>query len=310
MNRDELREYMLENSIFYCNCCGAILNEQYDFDPLSKDTFFCEECGSILEGDELRYVGSEFHPKHLCERCGALLDVQTGFIEGERYECEACGYESEPESEDVETVLKFIADHIDDDDDEYDDFRLDNDDEDYSNLRLDNDDDDYTGLRLDDDLRLPSLNYQKQREYGGARKSAYASKTFQRYKSAKGGSQYRRNRSAKAKEQKLKEKFKDQGILILIMAVAMMVVIYNMATSIGVPMSSKNAKGSNYEDVQREFEDAGFKDVNVKAVEPGLFDGSVKDGEVDYVEIDGDKKFSKGEEFSKDAEVIIYYFEK
>lgn len=57
----------------------------------------------------------------------------------------------------------------------------------------------------------------------------------------------------------------------------------------------------------RRFEDAGFTNVDTKAI-PDLITGWLsKDGEVESVSINGRTDFDDGDEFPKDADVIVAY---
>mgnify|MGYP004464991697 FL=1 len=74
-----------------------------------------------------------------------------------------------------------------------------------------------------------------------------------------------------------------------------------------VPMSSKGAKGANYQDVMEKFEEAGFENITLE-VEYDIITGWITDdGEVKSVTVNDDGKFASGKEYRADAEVVITY---
>lgn len=84
-------------------------------------------------------------------------------------------------------------------------------------------------------------------------------------------------------------------------------ITYHTLEKYAVPMSSKEAKGANYEDVVKSFEDAGFEKITLQ-VEYDIITGWLTDdGEVKSVSVNEDTKFAKGDEYRADAEVVITY---
>ena len=76
------------------------------------------------------------------------------------------------------------------------------------------------------------------------------------------------------------------------------------------PLKASKCKGENYEKIQKEFENAGFKNVSAKGngkLKVGLLHD---EGDVESVSINGKEKFDKGDNFSEDAEIIITYYSK
>lgn len=73
------------------------------------------------------------------------------------------------------------------------------------------------------------------------------------------------------------------------------------------PAASSEQKGRNYQDVITTFRDRGF--TNVKAEKNAdLFLGWLaKDGEVEWVSVDGNKEYSADKWYPSDVEVIIMY---
>lgn len=85
------------------------------------------------------------------------------------------------------------------------------------------------------------------------------------------------------------------------------VITYHTLEKYSVPMSSKEAKGANYQDVMEKFEEAGFESITLK-VEYDIITGWITDdGEVKSVTVNDDGKFASGKEYRADAEVVITY---
>ena len=72
-------------------------------------------------------------------------------------------------------------------------------------------------------------------------------------------------------------------------------------------MSSKEAKGANYQDVMGKFEEAGFENITLE-VEYDIITGWITDdGKVKSVTVNDDGKFASGKEYRADAKVVITY---
>lgn len=85
------------------------------------------------------------------------------------------------------------------------------------------------------------------------------------------------------------------------------VITYHTLEKFPLPLSSKDAKGANYQDVMKSFKDAGFENIALE-VEYDIITGwMTDDGEVKSATVNGDNKFSAGNEYRADAEVIITY---
>ena len=85
---------------YFCPNCGAILNEQWGFNP-EVSTWTCTECGKLLMDDEI-YDGDNYEGvAWFCDNCGALLNKQSGFTDSySSWTCTEC-YHSNPINEDV-----------------------------------------------------------------------------------------------------------------------------------------------------------------------------------------------------------------
>ena len=77
--------------------------------------------------------------------------------------------------------------------------------------------------------------------------------------------------------------------------------------NVRTPLKSKKCKGENYQNIEDKFEEAGFTNIKLKKdadLKVGILN---KDGEVESVTINGDKKFDEGDAYPSNAEVIITY---
>lgn len=77
---------------YFCPNCGAILNDQYGFDP-SRGFWSCTCCGKLLMDDDI-YEGDIYEGvAWFCDNCGALLNRQPGFSDiYDSWACTECGY--------------------------------------------------------------------------------------------------------------------------------------------------------------------------------------------------------------------------
>ena len=76
--------------------------------------------------------------------------------------------------------------------------------------------------------------------------------------------------------------------------------------AIRVGYSDEDLEGQDYRDVVELLEKKGFTNIEARSIGSGWF---VDDGEVDSVMIDGDDSFHSFERFSKDAKIIVFYYE-
>lgn len=85
------------------------------------------------------------------------------------------------------------------------------------------------------------------------------------------------------------------------------VITYHIVQSISVPVSSKDGKKMNYEELAAVLEEAGFVNIQITA-DADLITGWVtKDGSIEEFTINGDKKFSEGDSYRPDADIVIIY---
>lgn len=85
------------------------------------------------------------------------------------------------------------------------------------------------------------------------------------------------------------------------------VVKYHTLKLIIPPLSYKEAKGANYQDIISEFENAGFVNIHTDIKYDVVLGWFAKDGEIENVSIDGEKKFDTTTKIRPDAEIMVTY---
>lgn len=99
---------------YFCPNCGALLNNQYGFDP-SCGTWTCACCGKHLMDDDVYednlYEGIAWY----CDDCGALLNRQLGFSDiFDVWICTECGHCNSITGDDVYESQEDYEQHRDD----------------------------------------------------------------------------------------------------------------------------------------------------------------------------------------------------
>ena len=86
---------------YFCPNCGAVLNNQYGFDP-DGGTWRCTECGELLMDDDV-YNGDSFEGvAWCCDSCGTLLNRQCGFSDSYgSWTCTECGHHNRISEDDI-----------------------------------------------------------------------------------------------------------------------------------------------------------------------------------------------------------------
>lgn len=85
------------------------------------------------------------------------------------------------------------------------------------------------------------------------------------------------------------------------------VVIYHSLELYNAPVTSKDAKGTNYNDVMDKFKDAGFVNVKTNVIYDIITGWVTDDGQVKSITINGDEDFDTYDEYRPDAEIVITY---
>ena len=84
-------------------------------------------------------------------------------------------------------------------------------------------------------------------------------------------------------------------------------VMYHVLKNIKLPISAKEAKKMNYEDLVSVLKKAGFVNIRVDKNTDLITGWITKDGSVESMSVDGDAKFSNDSEYRPDAKIVIVY---
>ncbi len=285
------------DSEYTCPNCGAILNDQYGFEP-DNSSWTCTSCGQTLYGDDV-YEGEMFEGvMWYCDNCGALLNKQSGFYDGcGTWSCTECYHTnniSENEIYDSEEEYH-RKQNIDNDDD---DSEAEDEDDQYED---DYYDDEYDADDEDDDADDNNYYY---------RASIEKDEEIQRLRN--------QNNRLKKENRKIKNEHRREvikkywkallislGVIVLVGFVAYQV--SELKKLIPVGMSSEEMKGMHYEDVANELKAAGFLNVRLEALDDLKIEDEKQDGLVEQVVIDDVHTFKETKKFSYEDEVVIRY---
>lgn len=294
------------DSEYTCPNCGAILNDQYGFDP-DDGNWTCTSCGQTLYGDDV-YEGEMFEGvMWYCDNCGALLNKQSGFYDGcGTWSCTECYYsnsitedeiydsEEDSQNQHSETdafdsfvdLLGRVADAIGTDDEEDD--SKDDEYEEYDDEEYDEEDDEpyYYRENLQKDEEIQRLKNQNKRL---------------------------KKENSKIKNEHRREvikKYWKAFLIVLCVIVLAGFVAYQVSEFkklIPVGMSSEEMKGLHYEEVENKLRAAGFINVQLEALEDLEIENKQQEGVVEQVVIDEVHSFKETKKFSYEDEVIIRY---
>jgi hypothetical protein len=84
-------------------------------------------------------------------------------------------------------------------------------------------------------------------------------------------------------------------------------VVYHSLSLCKPPLTSKDAKGTNYNDVVNNFNNSGFVNIKTNVLYDIITGWVTDDGEVKSITINGEEDFNTFDQFRPDAEVIITY---
>jgi hypothetical protein len=76
---------------------------------------------------------------------------------------------------------------------------------------------------------------------------------------------------------------------------------------INLPISSRDLKNTNYQDVVAKFENAGFTNVQTVIIDDLVLGWFTKDGEVEEVSVDGYTTFTTDSRYPADVEIVVSY---
>ena len=79
------------------------------------------------------------------------------------------------------------------------------------------------------------------------------------------------------------------------------------SVKVEAPLASKDVSEYDYEEAQKKFEHAGFKNVTIQKDEDLKIGLINHENQVKEITIDGDKKFSVGEKYDENVPVVIIY---
>lgn len=79
------------------------------------------------------------------------------------------------------------------------------------------------------------------------------------------------------------------------------------ASDLEIPISSKYAKGKNYEEIVKMLEDAGFTNISLSVLEDDAIFFKKTD-QIDKITIDGNSTFDEGTVFKSNVKIIVYYY--
>lgn len=85
------------------------------------------------------------------------------------------------------------------------------------------------------------------------------------------------------------------------------IIRYHTLKTIGPPLSSKQAKGKNYQNILDIFVNAGFCNVEARPIFDLTFGWLTKDGAVEKIQIEGKHDFSVNSNYRLDANIVISY---
>ena len=307
---------------YFCTNCGAVLNDQYGFDP--GEPWTCTECGTTLYGDDFpeseRFPGVVWY----CDGCGAVLNTQYGFDDEEdEWECTECGYTNSLSEDDVFEseasyrtykrimgAAKFFGDIYksrSEDDDISDDEDEEEDEDWYSrdseDSRYDDDDDDY-------DNDVDSSDDEDYDYVGSGYSSSYSYTSIGREEpeQAKLPLRVRITLFWHTFLRRLKIALIVATVLAIVGTA--FIVIYYKTNAIPVGFSSEWAEGKDYEVVVKELKKQGFTNVRAEGVEDLPFDSldeSFKVTEITFANSSSSSSFDANTTHLPDETVRVYY---
>jgi hypothetical protein len=74
-----------------------------------------------------------------------------------------------------------------------------------------------------------------------------------------------------------------------------------------MPLSAKELKGKNYQEVITRLKTAGFTNIKTEIMDDLIAGWLIKDGEVERVSVNGKTGFNSGSKFPMDAKIVVTY---
>lgn len=309
---------------YYCTKCGAILNDQYGFDP-NNSTWTCTSCGEQLMDDDT-YEGDKFEGvAWYCDSCGELLNKQSGFTDSNgTWTCTNC-YHDNPIDEDhivnskksnlgfwgslfvgaLEGVAEVLCNRKSDDSesDESNDETKYYCPNCYAELNLQDlfdEDEEWTCENCFTKLKYSYV----EDEYTIFENKEYKYDNIQ-YKDDNARYDVNYHNSYDNKGKDIPSKLSDTELR----KIRKRALIYNLK-KIVVGYDCIDLKGSNVLYVHTVLYNQAFKNIKLDPIKDLTEDNSYKIGIVDNISINGKTHFLEDDEFSYNSEVIITYHEK
>ena len=324
---------------YYCPHCGAVLNDQYGFDP-DNDSWTCTSCAQELYGDDV-YDGDAYPGvMWYCDDCGALLNKQSGFSDDcGSWFCSECGhlnaisedeiYESKADYEEKKSTSYWNDgdDDGDDDDDDDDDcvsgrseFRYS---PEFNTHYQQHGSESPKGRGKEQQkqllIRLWRIITRRKQVIEISSISCRGKKYEEVYSLLKEREFY--NVTTKQMEDLPYERIGEEGIVANVLVNekndfdaaskipfdADIVIYYHTLKKAEVPVTSSSAKGKNVNDVLERFRNAGFVDIKTEAIYDLLKGWVKKNDSIEEVLIDGRRINNRKERFRLDSVITIKY---
>ena len=333
---------MVNMSEYYCPNCGADLDDQPGFDP-NAGYWTCTSCGQFLidpaDGND---VSSRFKDVGwFCDGCGAYLNKQFGFSDwNSTWQCTECGYINNiSEDEIYESEAAYQASRNESEEYSYDydeDEDEDEDDEDYGE---DDADEDYNeeDSSVVSSCPIADALYSKKEKRQARKKHFWHNLTGEKQEIGLSSGQCHSMHFANVLRSLQNNEFYNISVfsaddlscddvsldgLIYKITVngkdlfsetdqfpynANIKIYYHTVKRAHPPFIYSEVKKKNLNDVVRQFEAAGFRNIHRVAI-PDLINGWLKkDLSVEDVTIKGNKNFLKFELYRVDSEILITY---
>lgn len=302
---------------YFCPNCGAVLNNQYGFDP-DGGTWRCTECGELLMDDDV-YSGESYEGvAWYCDSCGALLNRQCGFSDSYgSWTCTECGHHNRISEDDIvsEEQIEFSCPNCGVTLDFQPGFNKYDDDWECTScgahLHHSYSDDEYEEREEEESSNNSGNSF----EYSDSENQHY-SYSYTSSDSAKARTSESHNRDSqiysdnKAKQKTKKKanwKLRFLGILFLIVVALIGIGYYEIKLFTPVEFSSTELLGESYEEVVSVFEKAGFSNISTNEIADLSLKDIAEENKVDTVKIGIFEKFTSTSKYPSNFPVVITY---
>ena len=303
---------------YFCTSCGAILNNQYGFDP-DVGTWTCTECNQHLMDEDV-YEGDFFEGvAWYCDNCGVLLNKQFGFTDSfGTWTCTECYHINGITEDDI----------IEEDDDECESEKIElhNSSRSNSSRKINSD----STTFVDEKLKLPDERLRKKRikafflngkkipigyDYNELLRrniaevyAALHNKAFNNIKIIPSKDIYASSPYKVGEVEQIMvggifyfestNKFKYDTEI---------VITYHEKREIKVPFSANALHKLNCDEVTLRLQDLGFESVRKYPIKDLVTGWLIKDGSVERVSIAGNDNFKANSTYPYDAKIVIEF---